>query len=279
MENISQAQQRIEYLREQLNLHNHYYYVLDSPQIGDSEYDALMEELKQLESESPHFITSDSPTQRVGAAPVESFGVVEHREPLLSLGNVFNDEDLFSWYNRALNLLDGETFDLVSELKMDGLAVALTYINGLFSTGATRGDGWRGENVTQNLRTVRSIPLSLPKEAPPRFEVRGEIFLSKEGFRKLNETRASEEQPLFANPRNAAAGSLRQLDPQITAKRPLDIYIYALGWVDGAPIPSTHWETLEYLKSLGFKVSPYNAHFETIDDAAKHYPSKQMALL
>lgn len=270
MENNSQAHQRIDHLRELLNRHNHYYYVLDSPQISDSEYDALMQELKQLESEYQNLITPDSPTQRVGASPVEAFGVVDHREPLLSLGNVFNDEDLLAWYNRALNQLDGQTFDLVCELKMDGLAVALTYIDGVFTTGATRGDGWKGENVTQNLRTVRSIPLSLPKHAPPRFEVRGEVFLSKSGFTKLNETRANEEQPLFANPRNAAAGSLRQLDPQITSRRPLDIYVYALGWVDGIVPPPTHWEALEFLKSLGFKISPYNARFSNIEKAAAY---------
>ncbi|MDY6912139.1 MAG: NAD-dependent DNA ligase LigA [Chloroflexota bacterium] len=267
MAQISDVEKEIQRLREQIGTHNYHYYVLDSPRISDSEYDILLRQLKSLEFEYPQFITTDSPTQRVGAAPVEAFGVVEHRQPLLSLGNVFSDEELRAWHKRALNLVDGQPFDMVCELKMDGLAVALTYADGLLVTGATRGDGIRGENVTRNLRTVRSIPLSVSREAPPNFEVRGEVFLSREGFKKLNGTRIEEGQPLFANPRNAAAGSLRQLDPRITAQRPLDIYIYALGWAEGMVMPSTHRETLEYLKSLGFKISPYNAFCKTIDEA------------
>jgi DNA ligase (NAD+) len=154
---------------------------------------------------------------------------------------------------------------------MDGLAVALTYVDGVLITGATRGDGYRGEDVTQNLRTVRSIPLSVPKDAPPRFEVRGEVYLSKEGFKKLNEERAKEGQPLFANPRNAGAGSVRQLDPRITAQRPLDIYIYGLGWAEGKAMPPTHWESMEYLKSLSFKVSPYNALFRSVEEVEQYH--------
>ncbi len=270
MEEEKKVQQRIRYLREQLNTHIHYYYVLDNPQISDSQYDEMMRELQQLEDENPLFITPDSPTQRVGAAPIEAFGVVEHPVPLLSLSNAFSDEELFAWHKRATSLLDGQDFNMVCELKMDGLAVALTYINGMLVTGATRGDGSRGENVTENLKTVRSIPLSVSAEAPPKFEVRGEVFLPKTGFAKLNQLRAKEGQPLFANPRNAAAGSLRQLDPRITAKRPLDIYIYSLGWAEGKAIPSTHWETMEYLKSLGFKISPYSALCQTIAEAAEY---------
>ncbi len=270
MESIEEVQKRIRYLREQLNTHGHHYYVLDNPQISDAEYDELMRELASLEEKHPQFVTPDSPTQRVGAAPIEAFGVVDHPVPLLSLSNAFSDEELFAWHKRALNLLDGQTFEMVCELKMDGLAVALTYVDGMLVTGATRGDGSRGENVTENLRTVRSIPLSLPEDTPPRFEVRGEVFLSKSGFENLNEMRAKGGQPLFANPRNAAAGSLRQLDPRVTAQRPLDIYIYALGWAEGKAMPATHWETLEYLKSLGFKISPYNDIFKTIEEAARY---------
>ncbi|NQT71327.1 MAG: NAD-dependent DNA ligase LigA [Chloroflexi bacterium] len=270
MDNASQIHNRIAYLREQLNSHNYHYYVLDSPQISDSEYDMLMRELKELEDEYPQFISPDSPTQRVGATPLEAFGVVEHPVPLLSLSNAFSNDELMSWHKRALNLLDGQTFDMVCELKMDGLAVALTYIDGALVTGATRGDGSRGENVTENLRTVRSIPLSLRGDAPPRFEVRGEVFLPLDGFNRLNDARAKEGQPLFANPRNAAAGSLRQLDPRMTAQRPLDIYIYALGWSEGKSMPPTHQETLEYLKTLGFKISPYNALCQTIEDAIQY---------
>jgi DNA ligase (NAD+) len=153
--------------------------------------------------------------------------VVEHPRPLLSLGNAFSNDDLLAWYTRAVKLVGQRPFDFVCEHKIDGLAIALTYVNGQFTTGATRGDGFRGENITQNLRTVRSIPLTVPKDAPPRFEVRGEVYLPKTGFHKLNQERIAEGLPLFANPRNAAAGSVRQLDPRITARRPLSIYIHA----------------------------------------------------
>ncbi len=163
------------------------------------------------------------------------------------------------------------TFDFVCELKIDGLAVAITYNKGALEIGATRGDGSRGENITQNLRTIRSIPLSVPKEAPPRFEVRGEVYLPKAGLKKLNEERAREELPLFANTRNAAAGSLRQLDPRITAQRPLDIFIYALGWAEGKAMPETHWETMQYLKSLGFKLNPNMALYHTIDEVKRYH--------
>jgi len=270
VEDIEQAKKRIEELREQINYHNYRYHVLDSPEISDAEYDELMQELIRLENERPELITPESPTQRVGAAPVEAFGVVEHREPLLSLANVFSFDELAAWYRRNTNLLPELPTDFVCELKLDGLAVALTYEDGRFSVGATRGDGYRGEDITQNLRTIRSIPLAVPKDAPPRFEVRGEVYLSRAGFKKLNDERAKDGQPLFANPRNAAAGSVRQLDPRVTAKRPLDIYIYALGWTEGT-VPSTHWETLEYLKSLGFKISPYNAHVSELGGVENCY--------
>jgi len=265
-----EPRERIEELREAINYHNYRYYVLDSPEISDDEYDRLMRGLRQLEEKYPQFITPDSPTQRVGAAPVEAFGVVEHREPMLSLGNVFSSEELLAWHKRISGLLGDEHLDLVAELKMDGLAVALTYEEGRLVTGATRGDGFHGEDITQNLRTIRSIPLAVPKSAPRRFEVRGEVYLSKEGFKRLNEERANAGQPLFANPRNAAAGSVRQLDSHITAKRPLDIYIYGLGWVEGE-VPSTHWEALEYLTSLGFKVNPSNSLLSDLDQVESYY--------
>ena len=271
MASIAEVKQRIQKLRELLNYHNYRYYVLDSPEISDAEYDELMRELKQLEEAHPELITPDSPTQRVGAAPVEAFGVVEHPQPLLSLANAFSDEELDAWYRRASNLLGGRNTDFVCELKIDGLAVALTYVNGLLEVGATRGDGFRGENITQNLRTVKSIPLSVPKEAPPRFEVRGEVYLPKTGFKKLNEERAKEGLPLFANPRNAAAGSVRQLDSKITAQRPLDIFVYGLGWAEGKAVPDTHWEIMQYLKSLGFKINPNIALCHTIDEVKAYY--------
>jgi len=229
MADINKVRQRIEELRKTINHHNYRYHVLDSPEISDAEYDELMKELKQLEAQHPELVTPDSPTQRIGAPPVEAFGVVEHPQPLLSLANAFSYQELAAWHKRASNLLGGRQLDLVCEPKIDGLAVALTYVDGLLVTGATRGDGYRGENITQNLKTVRSIPLSVPKDAPPRFEVRGEVYLPRAGFKKLNEERAKDELPLFANPRNAAAGSVRQFDSSITARRPLDIFVTGLG--------------------------------------------------
>jgi DNA ligase (NAD+) len=262
---------KIEKLRAEINHHNYLYFVQDSPEISDAEYDKLMQELKQLEEQYPQFLTPDSPTQRIGAAPLEAFGIVDHPYPLLSLANAFSDNDLMAWYNRTLKLVGNRPFDFVGEYKMDGLAVALTYVNGQFSTGATRGDGFRGENITQNLRTIRSIPLSVPKDAPSRFEVRGEVFLPKTGFHKLNKEREAEGLPLFANPRNAAAGSVRQLDSRITAKRPLDIYIYMLGYAEGKATPATHWETMEWLKTLGFKINPANQRLKNIEEAIEFY--------
>jgi DNA ligase (NAD+) len=269
--NQNEAKKRIDELRKQINYHNHRYYVLDSPEISDAEYDELIKELQHLEAEYPQFLTPDSPTQRVGAAPVEAFGVVEHQMPMLSLGKAFTQEELLAWHKRISGLLGEPEFDLVAEHKMDGLAVALIYQDGKYVTGATRGDGFRGEDITQNLKTIKSVPLSLPKGVPSRFEARGEVFLSKKGFKKLNDDRAKAGQPLFANPRNAAAGSVRQLDPRITAQRPLDIYIYGVGLVEGGNTFTTHWETLEYLKSLGFKLNPNNKHLKNLQEAEKYY--------
>jgi DNA ligase (NAD+) len=268
---LDKVKKRIEQLKAIINYHNYRYYVLDSPEISDAEYDELMRELKQLEEQYPRLLTPDSPTQRVGAAPVEAFGMVEHLLPLLSLGNVFSKEELLAWNSRTSKLLEGRQFDFTCEHKIDGLAVALTYVNGQLATGATRGDGFRGEDITQNLRTIGSIPLSVTKEAPPRFEVRGEVFLPKAGFKKLNQERAEEGLPLFANPRNAAAGSVRQLDPRITAKRPLDIYIYMLGYAEPKATLPTHWKTMEYLKSLGFKINPNNALLTTMEQVEEYH--------
>ncbi|MFC1873311.1 NAD-dependent DNA ligase LigA [Chloroflexota bacterium] len=268
---MDSLKETVEQLKSLINRHNYRYYVLDTPEVSDAEYDELMRRLKQLEERYPKLLTPDSPTQRIGAAPVEAFGVVSHPRPLLSLGNVFSDEELSAWYTRMAKLAGGRIFDFVCEHKLDGLAVALTYVNGRFTTGATRGNGLRGENITQNLRTIRSVPLSLSKDAPPRFEVRGEIFLSKAGFKRLNQERAEEGQSLFANPRNAAAGSVRQLDPRITARRPLDIYIYMLGYAEEKEIPPTHWEMLQYLTSLGFKVNPNNRLVTSIEQAKDYY--------
>lgn len=266
-----EARKRIDELRKLINYHNHRYYVLDSPEISDAEYDELMKEIQSLEQEYPQFLTPDSPTQRVGAAPVEAFGVVEHRIPMLSLGKAFSQEEVLAWHKRVSGLLGESEFDLVAEHKMDGLAVTLIYQDGRYVTGATRGDGFRGEDITQNLKTIKSVPLSLPRGVPTRLEARGEVFLSKKGFKKLNDDRAKAGQPLFANPRNAAAGSVRQLDPRITAQRPLDIYIYGIGIVEGRATFTTHWDTLEYLKSLGFKLNPQNKLLKNLQQAEDYY--------
>lgn len=264
---VQAAKLRVEELRAIIAHHDYRYYVLDNPEIADAEYDGLMRELRQLEERYPQLITPDSPTQRVSGQPVAAFRIVEHRLPLLSLANAFAAEELQAWHRRASALAGRGDFSLVCEPKMDGLAVALVYENGVFVQGATRGDGTRGENISENLRTIRSIPLKVGKEAPGRFEVRGEVYMTKHGFERLNEERADEGQPLFANPRNAAAGSVRQLDPRITARRPLDIFVYALGWAEGAT-PSTHWETMQWLGSLGFRINPNNVRVPGIDEAA-----------
>ena len=263
---------RTEELRRLINYHNYRYYVLDSPEVSDAEYDQLMRELQALEAAHPELVAPDSPTQRVGAAPLEEFGTVEHPVPMLSLANAFDNAELRAWHKRVTNLIPGRTYDYVCELKIDGLAIALTYQEGRLVAGATRGDGFRGEDVTQNLRTIRSIPLRVAGEGFPRgFEVRGEVFLSRQAFSKINQERAARGEPLFANPRNAAAGSVRQLDPHITASRPLDIYIYALGWSEGGALPPTHWATMELLKSLGFKVNPHNRRVDTLEEAEDYH--------
>ncbi|MBI2855271.1 MAG: NAD-dependent DNA ligase LigA, partial [Chloroflexi bacterium] len=262
---------RVEQLRREIDRHNYLYYVLNQPEISDAEYDALMAELRRLEDQHPEQVTPQSPTQRVGAAPAEGFAEVEHPVPLLSLANAFDEQELRAWHRRATNLLNGATFDMVCELKIDGLAVALTYQDGVLVRGATRGDGLRGEDVTQNLRTIRSIPLSVPRDAPRRFEVRGEVYFPRSGFARLNQERVAQGQPPFANPRNSAAGSLRQMDPRITARRPLDIFIYGLGYAEGDSMPENHWDTMEYLMSLGFKVNPHNALCPSLEEVEDYY--------
>jgi DNA ligase (NAD+) len=271
VENLNEIQAQIERLRRELDYHNHLYYVKDAPEISDAEYDRLMHALRALEKQYPQFVSADSPTQRVGSAPVEALGIVEHRIPMLSLADVGNDEELEAWYKRVIKLIPGERFNFVCEHKIDGLAVSLTYRNRKLEIGATRGDGSRGENITQNIRTIRSIPLTLPAGAPQGIEVRGEVYLPKSGFEKVNADRARENLPLFANPRNAAAGSVRQLDPRITARRPLNMYIYHLGWMEDVPLKSTHWETLAYLKSLGFRINPANRLAENLDEVKAFY--------
>ncbi len=249
-----EARLRSEELRSLINHHNHRYYVLDAPEVSDGEYDELMDELRALEAAFPELITPDSPTLRVGAAPLEAFSTVEHRSPLLSLSNATTDEDLADWHRRAAERAGRDDFALTTEPKIDGLAISLTYEEGRFVQGATRGDGRRGENITPNLRTIRTIPLALTGDFPPAFEVRGEIYMTKSGFERMNAERAERGEALFANPRNSAAGAVRQLDPTITAQRPLSIYVYQVGWSEGA-VPASHIERLHWLGDLGFRVN------------------------
>jgi len=258
---------RIEGLREQLWRHSYRYHVLDDPEISDEAYDALMQELRDLEAARPELVTPDSPTQRVGAPPSEAFRTVVHPQPMLSLANAFSEDDLRAWYKRVEGGLVGQRVELVGELKFDGAAVSLVYQRGVFTRGATRGDGVRGEDVTPNLRTVRTLPLRLRPEAdPPAFvEVRGEVYLPSRALDAVNDERFGAGLTPFANTRNAAAGSLRQLDPAVTARRPLELYIYQLGEVRGRRFRS-HWETLAWARAAGLPVSPHARRVASLDD-------------
>ena len=250
---------RVQELREQLNYHNYRYYVLDDPVVSDAEFDRLLQELTRLEEQYPELLTPDSPTQRVGAAPLEKFESVRHRQPMISLENAFSEAEAREFDERLKRFLrTDEDFHYVMEPKMDGTAIELVYEHGRFTVGSTRGDGIRGENVTQNLKTIHTIPLQVltrEEPAPELLEVRGEVYMDLEDFKKLNEQRLAQGEPAFANPRNAAAGSLRQLDPSITAARPLKIYCYGIGEVRGRSF-ATHWEVLQTLIKWGFRVNP-----------------------
>jgi DNA ligase (NAD+) len=253
----------IDTLRETLRRHEHLYYVLDQPEISDAEYDMLMRRLQDLEREHPEFAAPDSPTQRVGGKPREGFQKIPHSAPMLSLDNALNEAELRAWEARVRDGLPGQTIEFVAELKMDGLSMAAHYRDGRLQQAVTRGDGRIGEDVTENARTVRSIPLRTAAKWPA-FEVRGEVVMNRRGFEKLNVERELQGQPKFANPRNAAAGSLRVLEPQITASRPLDYYTYAL-LVNGEPALGSHHETLATLERMNFKVNPNRVRCPTID--------------
>ena len=263
------VRKKAETLRKQLDHHNYRYYVLDDPEVADQEYDTLLRELQKLEQNHPELVTHDSPTQRIGARPLEAFGSVDHRLPMLSLENAMSDEELIAFDERVKKGLDvDKSIEYVAELKMDGLAVELVYENGTFVRGSTRGDGFTGEGITQNLRTVRAIPLKLRDQKwPSSFEVRGEVFMDKQGFVLLNEQRLKEGESPFANPRNAAAGSLRQLDSSVTAGRPLKFFAYELA---GATQPS-QWETLESLKSWGLPVNGHTKLCGSMDAAVNFF--------
>ena len=263
-----QAKLRAEELRARIEAANYQYYVRDEPQISDAAYDTLMRELRAIEERFPDLVTPDSPTQRVSGEPAKELRPVQHRLPMLSLGNAFDEGELRRWYRRALDRAEVDRLDLVCELKIDGLAVALVYEEGRLVQGATRGDGTIGEDITQNLKTVRSVPSALTRvQAPGRFEVRGELYLTRSGFERLNEQRAAAGERLFANPRNAAAGSVRQLDASISASRPLSTFMYQLGWLEDDGAPGTHWEVLQWLDAMGFRVNPNIRHAADIEEA------------
>jgi len=264
-------EEQIEDLRREIRYHSGKYYVEDNPEIPDSEFDQLLRELETLEEQYPLFITPDSPTQRVGGEPAEEFATVAHSAAMLSLDNTYNSDELMGFDARVRKLLPEQEIEYVAELKLDGLGVALIYENGRFVRGVTRGDGQRGEDVTSNLKTIRSIPLILTETGAqlPFLEVRGEVYMPKSAFQELNRLREEEGEPPFANPRNAAAGSVRLLDSRITASRPLDIFVYFLSYLEG-PSPTSHWESLQILKEIGLKVNPNSRRFSTIEETINY---------
>ena len=267
---IDQVAARIAELRKDVEYHNYRYYVENDPIISDEEYDRLFRELRELEREHPELSSPDSPTQRVGAEPQERFQKVEHLRPMLSLANAFDEEELHAFGRRIRNLLQTDAVDFVSELKIDGNAVALTYEDGVLVRGATRGNGLVGEDVTANLKTIRAVPLRLraPGPRPARLEIRGEAYLPISAFNRINEEREAAGENIFANPRNAAAGALRQLDPRITASRPLAFFAYAIGYIEGIGLHG-QLEVLEQLRSWGFPVNANYRHHAAIEDVIR----------
>ena len=266
---------KVESLRAQIRHHNHQYHVLDEPEIPDVEYDRLMRELQALETEHPELISSDSPTQRVGAEPVRTFGTIEHQLPMLSLDNAFSEDELREFHRRVTDRLGIDATEGISyaaEPKLDGAAVSLLYENGKLVRGATRGDGTTGEDITHNVRTIEAVPLSLiGNDYPATLEVRGEVFMPRAGFNAFNAAATKKGEKTFVNPRNAAAGSLRQLDPRLTAGRPLDIYIYSVGQVGGGTVPDRHSDILDRLRDWGLKVCPERKVVEGIDGCLGFY--------
>ncbi|QBK13338.1 NAD-dependent DNA ligase LigA [Thermoactinomyces vulgaris] len=260
---LEEAKKRVLELHDEINEHNHRYYVLDDPAISDAEYDRLMRELMALEKKFPELKTPDSPTQRVGGEPLPYFEKVEHTAPMLSLGNAFDEQDLRDFDERVRKAAGRQNVRYVCELKIDGLAVSVKYEDGRFVLGSTRGDGITGEDITQNLKTIRSLPLRINE--PLSIEVRGEAYMPRRAFERLNRERAENGEPLFANPRNAAAGSLRQLDPKLAARRTLDLFVYEIGQLEGHTV-QTHTEGLQFLETLGFKVNPARQTVESVEE-------------
>ncbi len=265
---------RVEKLREEIEYHNYRYYILDQPEISDAQYDRLMRELEKLEEQYPELRSPNSPTQRVGAPPLEAFEIVRHTIPMLSLANAFDEAEARDFDKRVKKFLGtSQEIEYVAEPKLDGLAVELVYENGHFVVGSTRGDGVNGENITQNLRTIKTIPLQLVRKetpVPERLEVRGEVIMQVRKFKELNRRREEMGEPLFANPRNAAAGSVRQLDSKVTASRPLEIYCYGIGEVIGRTF-KTHWEILQTLSQWGLRINPHIRKCRNIDEVLQYY--------
>ncbi len=270
----TEAKERIEKLRNKIEEHNYHYYVLDDPTITDKEYDELLEELENLEERYPEFQTPNSPTQRVGAKPADEFESAEHSEPMLSLSNAFQEKGVWEFEDRIFRKLDGvDEVTYITEPKLDGLAVEVIYQDGELVSALTRGDGFTGEVVTRNIKTIRSIPLRLrasQDDLPSTLEVRGEVYMGKESFQEMNQRRGKEGKDLFANPRNAAAGSLRQLDPSVTANRPLNAFFYDIGVVDGKTI-STQEELLNYLPKVGLRVNPHTRKCASIGETINFF--------
>ena len=269
-ENLSPAE-RARQLRDELWFHNERYHNDDAPIISDSQYDALMRELRDLEAAHPECRTANSPTQMVGGSASDRFPQVEHPIPMLSLANAFSREDLEAWHRRVTDLLDGQKFRMVAELKIDGLAVRLVYRNGEFVLGATRGNGQTGEDVTHNLRQVGSIPHTLTGDYPPVLETRGEVYLPLDSFRRMNEERERNGESLYANPRNTGAGTIRQLDPEVVRERNMEIWTYSLNDAGESSLPGSHWDALASLESWGFRVNDRNCIFDTVDQICAYY--------
>ena len=265
------VEKEIEKLREEIRYHEHRYYVLNDPEISDVKFDEMMYRLQEMEKEHPELVTPDSPTQRVGGQPAEEFAKVRHSAPMLSLDNTYSVDELRDFDRRVRELSGRRQVPYVAELKLDGLSMALTYDDGVLTRGLTRGDGVTGEDVTQNVKTIRSVPLKIDSRKldaighPKRFEVRGEVIMTHKAFREANEQRERDGESVFANPRNAAAGTIRQLDPKVVAQRNLDISLYYL-LVNGRPPLNEHWKVLEAIKELGFKVNPYRRLARSFDE-------------
>lgn len=272
----SDTVRQIESLRDEIRHHNHCYHVLDDPEIPDAEYDRLVRQLQAMEREHPELVTPDSPTQRVGDEPIDAFGTVQHRLPMLSLDNAFSEDELRDFHRRVVDRLErsnvGDDLGYAAEPKLDGAAVSLLYVDGKLERGATRGDGTRGEDITHNVRTIDSVPLRLfGRGYPSMLEVRGEVFMPKAGFEAYNKKALEAGEKTFVNPRNAAAGSLRQLDPKLTAERPLDIYVYSVGMVEDGPLPDRHSDVLDQLQQWGLKTCPERRVVKGVDGCLAYY--------